>query len=51
MKQFILEVRVSNNPAKKLYLSEGFSEIGRRAGYYPDGASREDAVVMALQFT
>lgn len=51
MDQLILEVRVSNDAAAQLYLSEGFSEIGRRAGYYPDGAAREDALVMALRFT
>ncbi|MGX1200997.1 ribosomal protein S18-alanine N-acetyltransferase [Marinobacter sp. MBR-105] len=51
MEQLILEVRVSNDAATQLYLSEGFSEIGRRAGYYPDGAGREDALVMALRFT
>ncbi len=47
----ILEVRQSNRPAFRLYRSEGFEEIGRRRGYYPDGAGREDARVMALQFT
>ncbi|MGC8121629.1 ribosomal protein S18-alanine N-acetyltransferase [Marinobacter sp. VGCF2001] len=51
MDQVILEVRVSNYRAIALYLSEGFVEIGRRAGYYPDGAGREDARVMAVRFT
>ncbi|MBY6034118.1 ribosomal protein S18-alanine N-acetyltransferase [Marinobacter daepoensis] len=51
MVQMILEVRVSNVVANALYLSEGFSEIGLRRGYYPDGNSREDARVMALRFT
>ncbi|SDX56831.1 ribosomal protein S18-alanine N-acetyltransferase [Marinobacter mobilis] len=44
----ILEVRASNEQAARLYLSEGFQEIGRRPGYYPDGSGREDARVMSL---
>lgn len=47
----ILEVRDSNQAAIGLYQSEGFEEIGRRRGYYPDGSGREDARVMALRFT
>lgn len=39
----ILEVRESNQPARQLYLSLGFEEIGCRPGYYGDG---ENAVVM-----
>ena len=42
-----LEVRASNRPAIALYLSEGFSEVGQRRGYYPDGEGREDALVFA----
>jgi [ribosomal protein S18]-alanine N-acetyltransferase len=43
-----LEVRDSNEAARRLYESEGFCEIGRRRGYYPAGANaREDAVVYA----
>lgn len=44
-----LECRASNRGAIGLYESEGFNEIGRRRGYYPDadGDGREDAVVMA----
>jgi ribosomal-protein-alanine N-acetyltransferase len=42
--EVLLEVRVDNDAAKKLYESEGFSEIGRRPGYYDHG--RVDAVVM-----
>ena len=48
MQRVVLEVRVSNQAARRLYLSEGFQVIGERPGYYPDGASREDALVMAL---
>lgn len=42
-----LEVRVSNQAAKNLYLSEGFNEIGQRFNYYPKGEEREDALVFA----
>ena len=42
-----LEVRVSNQAAFELYLEEGFSEVGYRPGYYPNGREREDARVMA----
>ena len=40
----LLEVRADNEAAQRLYLRRGFTEIGRRRGYYqPSGA---DAVVM-----
>ncbi len=39
----ILEVRVSNSPALRLYLSRGYQGIYARSRYYPDG---EDAIVM-----
>lgn len=39
-----LEVRVSNVPAISLYSSFGFTEVGRRKGYYTD--TGEDALVM-----
>ncbi len=47
----ILEVRPSNERAINLYRSLGFNEIGVRKDYYamPDGVSREDALVLALQ--
>ena len=48
--QTILEVRVSNQPAQRLYLAEGFEEIGRRPNYYPGPGGREDARVMAFHF-
>ena len=46
------EVRRSNVAAISLYESLGFSRIGERKGYYPDGygaagGDREDAVVMS----
>jgi len=43
-----LEVRPSNLPARALYQAEGFSEVGRRRGYYPADRGREDALVMRL---
>jgi len=43
---FFLEVRPSNASALRLYARCGFIEIGRRRGYYPGRAGREDAVVM-----
>ena len=40
----LLEVRADNETAQRLYKRRGFTEIGRRRGYYqPSG---DDAVVM-----
>ena len=39
-----LEVRVSNEPARRLYESRGFEPIGRRRGYYRTPV--EDALVL-----
>ncbi len=39
-----LEVRVSNEPAKKLYTSYGFQKVGIRPNYYAD--EKEDAIIM-----
>jgi ribosomal-protein-alanine N-acetyltransferase len=47
-KRMFLEVRPSNVPGQELYRRLGFETIGRRRGYYPAGAGREDAVVMAV---
>lgn len=41
-----LEVRPSNQEARKLYESYGFRVVGRRKGYYYD--TGEDALVMEL---
>jgi len=42
-----LEVRPSNLVAQALYARAGFSEFGRRRGYYPNGpdGKREDALI------
>lgn len=42
-----LEVRLSNFPARKLYQSLGFQEVGRRKLYYYNPI--EDAVIMMLK--
>lgn len=44
-----LEVRESNEPAKALYQSFGFTERGRRKRFYTDPA--EDALIYTLDFT
>lgn len=45
----LLDVRVSNEAARELYRSLGFSEDGVRRNYYPTtGGCREDAVLMSL---
>lgn len=47
----MLEVRVTNIPAQKLYSKLGFKDEVLRKDYYrnPDG-TREDALVMSLEF-
>jgi ribosomal-protein-alanine N-acetyltransferase len=42
-----LEVRPSNDAARALYEDEGFNELGNRRDYYPAGAGREDALILA----
>lgn len=42
-----LEVRPSNHGAIKLYVNEGFNELGRRRDYYPTKDGREDALIFA----
>ena len=46
-KKIILEVRVSNNIAYRLYEKLGFHEIGERKKYYRLPEGREDAYVMS----
>lgn len=44
-----LEVRDSNTPARNLYGSLGFSEIGRRKNYYRN--PREDALILRKEWS
>ena len=44
IKYLTLEVRVSNNPAIKLYEKYGFRSLGTRKKYYQD--NNEDALIM-----
>lgn len=48
---FLLEVRRSNTPARRLYESLEFKTLGVRKGYYPNGpGATEDALVMGYEF-
>ena len=38
VRSVFLEVDEDNVPARRLYERAGFSEVGRRAGYYPQGS-------------
>ena len=49
MRRVFLEVRPSNIAAIALYRSAGFSEIGRRRGYYRNAGGSEDALVMSRE--
>jgi len=46
VKYITLEVRESNEPARALYSRFGFTDVGRRRGYYIDPP--EDAIIMAV---
>lgn len=46
----LLEVRRSNQVARRLYESLGFATLGVRKGYYPAGGEgREDALVLGYE--
>jgi ribosomal-protein-alanine acetyltransferase len=45
VKRIFLEVRDSNDAARKFYLRMGFTEVGRRRKYYSE--PMEDALVLA----
>jgi ribosomal-protein-alanine N-acetyltransferase len=45
----LLEVRVSNRGAYRIYQRLGFDEIGLRKGYYPARNGREDAILLARE--
>ena len=46
--QLTLEVRISNEPAKKLYEKLGFFEVGRRPNYYHN--PKEDALILRKEW-
>ncbi|AJQ97389.1 acetyltransferase [Gynuella sunshinyii YC6258] len=46
--EVFLEVRISNTPARHLYQSLGFNEIGIRKNYYRYANHTEDAIQMVL---
>ena len=46
---FFIEVRESNIPARALYASFGFSETGKRKGYYKN--PKEDAILLSAHLT
>lgn len=46
-KRALLEVRVSNEAARRLYRGLGFRETGNRKDYYRNPV--EDAILMALE--
>ena len=48
-REAFLEVRVDNEPARELYRSEGFVEMGLRRGYYDGG--RVDGVTMRKELS
>jgi ribosomal-protein-alanine N-acetyltransferase len=45
----LLEVRVSNARAYRLYAGLGFNEVGMRHHYYPGREGREDAIILACE--
>lgn len=47
----LLEVRMSNTPAYRLYTKLGFDEVGVRKSYYPALRGREDAIILARDLT
>lgn len=49
VESLFLEVRVSNERAAGMYRRRGFSEIGRRKGYYD--RPKEDALVLVKRLT
>ena len=44
-----LEVRPSNETARRFYEKRGFVEVGMRTNYYPARFGREDAIIMARE--
>jgi ribosomal-protein-alanine N-acetyltransferase len=50
VEMMLLEVRVSNVAAIRMYQQAGFNEIGLRQNYYPAENGKEDALLMARAF-
>ena len=48
-KQLTLEVRASNDPARQLYESLGFLQVGLRKNYYRN--PKEDALILRKEWT
>ncbi|QFU74859.1 ribosomal-protein-alanine N-acetyltransferase [Halioglobus maricola] len=46
----LLEVREGNTAARALYEKNGFTEDGRRAGYYKTAQGSEDALLMSRRW-
>lgn len=46
--QLLLEVRMSNDAGRNLYLSMGFHAMAVRPAYYPAARGREDAILMGM---
>lgn len=51
IRQVFLEVAISNAAAQALYRRFGFTETGRRKGYYKRSDGVEDAIVMRRDFS
>ncbi|MHB8536352.1 MAG: ribosomal protein S18-alanine N-acetyltransferase [Sulfuricaulis sp.] len=47
----LLEVRITNSAAYRLYTKLGFDEVGLRKNYYPAHHGREDAIILARDLT
>ncbi len=50
VRSVFLEVRPSNEAARRLYEAMGFAQIGVRRRYYPAREGREDALVLSRTF-
>jgi len=46
-----LEVAVANQPARRLYMTTGWAEVGHRRGYYSVNGERHDALAMRKSLT
>jgi len=51
VRRCLLEVRVSNAPARRLYERAGFRRDGVRPDYYPAASGREAAILMSMELS